>query len=138
MILLFIMRRISSPEQPVSGAVMAGAIGLVAGFGFAILEGAVPGAKDPINVLLRTVTAVPLHGACGFRVGSAAGMIREQPARAIFRFLSAVVIHGVYNFMIIIPGSLSTIAAVLIALSALATAVVAVRNGMKNDREPLT
>jgi hypothetical protein len=60
-------------------------------------------------------------------------MIREQPARAIIRFLSAVVIHGVYNFMIIIPGSLTTIAAILIALSALATAVVAVRNGMRGD-----
>jgi len=139
-ILFFIMRRVSSARQQDSGLsvnisaeTMASASGLIAGLGFAILESAVYGASNPGNALLRTFTAAPLHGACGFRVGSSVAMFPERPAQAIFRFLSAIVIHGIYNFMLIIPRSLPSIAAILIAISALATSIMAIRNGMKGE-----
>lgn len=107
------------------------AAGLAAGLGFAILESAAYGASDANVVMLRAVTAVPLHAACGARVGSAAVLFREHPAQAVFRFFSAVVIHGIYNFMIIMPG-FPSLAAVLIALSALASSILTIRGGMRS------
>jgi RsiW-degrading membrane proteinase PrsW (M82 family) len=139
-ILLFSIRRFSSARRNDSGlsvnisaGTMACASGLVAGLGFAILESAVYGASNPGNALLRTFTAAPLHGACGFRAGSSVAMFSERPIQAVFRFLSAVVIHGIYNFMLIIPGFFPSIAAILIALSAFASSVLTIRNGMKGE-----
>ena len=111
----------------------AGAAGLAAGLGFAILESAVYGASNPGSAMLRVFTAAPLHGACGYRVGASVMMFRESPARAVSRFLTAVVIHGVYNFMLTIPGRLPPLTAVLISLSALATSVLAIRSGMREE-----
>lgn len=147
-VLLLLIRRFSSIEQPgqdlttpqepncntgISANTMASAAGLVAGLGFAVLESAVYGASNPGNALLRIFTAAPLHGACGFRVGSSAMMFRDRPIQAILRFLSAVIIHGIYNFMLIIPGIISSIIAILIALFALATSILSIRNGMKGE-----
>ena len=142
LVLLFALIRRVRPPAPegqnpqgtdVSPFTMACAAGLVAGLGFAILESAVYGASNPTNALLRAFTAAPLHGACGFRVGAAIGMFRENPAQAVFRFLTAVIIHGIYNFMLLIPGPLPPIGATLIALSALASAAVAIRSGMRGE-----
>jgi RsiW-degrading membrane proteinase PrsW (M82 family) len=129
------LRQAQHPNEAntISAVTMASAAGLIAGLGFAILESAVYGASNPGNALLRTFTAAPLHGACGFRVGSSVAMFRESPVQAVFRFLSAVVIHGIYNFMLLIPGFLPTIGAILIVLFALATSILAIRNGMKGE-----
>jgi RsiW-degrading membrane proteinase PrsW (M82 family) len=115
--------------KPVS--IMANASGLVAGLGFAILESAVYGASNPGNALLRAFTAAPLHGACGSRVGASVVLLKDNPAGGIFRFLSAVIIHGAYDFMLGIPGRFPPIAAVLIAISTLVSAVQAIRSEMK-------
>jgi len=129
------LRPAGQPENPpVSAETMASAAGLIAGLGFAIIESAVYGASNPGNALLRTFTAAPLHGACGFRVGSSLAMFPERPPQAVFRFLSAVVIHGLYNFMLIIPGFVPSAAAILIALSALTTAILAIRSGMNGEQ----
>jgi RsiW-degrading membrane proteinase PrsW (M82 family) len=132
----FAGQNLTGQENPVSAAgfydiSMVCASGLIAGFGFAVLESAVYGASNPFNALIRVFTSVPLHGACGFRVGSSIVLFREHPARGFFRFLSAVVIHGAYNFMLIIPGRLSFIAAILIVVSAMATAIRTIHNSMK-------
>ena len=141
-LLFFVIHRLSAVEQPdsnpVSADTMASAAGLIAGLGFAILESTVYGASNPGNALLRTFTAAPLHGACGFRVGSAIAMFRERRAQAIFRFLSAVAIHGIYNFMLLIPGLFPSIAAILIALSALASSVLTIHRGMKCENAERT
>ena len=108
------------------------AIGLVAGFGFAILESAAYGASDAGAALLRAFTAAPLHGACGSRLGAAVVLLRRHPPQAFFRFCSAVAIHGIYNFMIIMPG-FPSIAAVLIALSALTASIMMIKSGHKNS-----
>jgi RsiW-degrading membrane proteinase PrsW (M82 family) len=144
-ILFFGIRRLSPGGQalpdpqnpgapsPISAGTMASAAGLIAGLGFAIIESAVYGASNPSNALLRTFTAAPLHGACGFRVGSSVAMFPERPLYAVFRFLSAVVIHGLYNFMLIIPGFVPSAAAILIALFALISAILAIRSGMNGE-----
>jgi len=108
------------------------AIGLVAGLGFALLESAVYGASDTGVLLLRTVTAAPLHGACGSRIGAAAVMFRTNPVQAIFRILTATAIHGVYDLMVVLPG-FPAIAAVLIAISALISAILTIRGGWVSD-----
>jgi len=138
--LFFTIRRVNSAGQGnsdlnvnISADTMSSASGLIAGLGFAIIESAVYGASNPGNALLRIFTAAPLHGACGFRAGSSIAMFPDRPVQAVFRFLSAVVIHGIYNFMLIIPGFFPSIAAILIALSALATSIMAIRSGMKGE-----
>jgi len=110
---------------------MACAAGLIAGFGFAVIESAVYGASDASNTLLRAFTAAPLHGACGARVGVSIAMFTRSPGRAVSRFLIAVALHGIYNIMLGIPGLLTSAAAVLIAVSALASSILMIRNGMK-------
>jgi len=143
-ILFFAIHRLSSRQAEQTSAdpqdteenTTEGAIGLIAGLGFAILESAVISASNPDITLMRTFTAAPLHGACGFRVGSSVLMFREHPVHAFFRFLSAVAIHGIYNFMLTIPGRLPSVAAILIALFALVSSVLAIHNSMK-DEEPV-
>jgi RsiW-degrading membrane proteinase PrsW (M82 family) len=128
LILFAVISRVSG--SPVR---MANAAGLVAGLGFAILESAVYGASSPGNALLRAFTAAPLHGACGSRVGASVVLLQEHPARGILRFLSAVAIHGAYNFMLKIPGRFPPIAAILIVISALVSAIQVIRSEMKTS-----
>jgi RsiW-degrading membrane proteinase PrsW (M82 family) len=113
------------PPPAMSAPAFGAASGLLAGLGFALVENAWYGAADIGLTLLRAFTAAPLHGACGARVGLAAGALREAPARALARFCSAVLIHGMYNFMILRPG-IPPVIPVLIALSALASSVQAI------------
>jgi len=115
------------------------AIGLVAGLGFAILESARYAAEgmDISVVLLRFFTAA-LHGACGSRIGAAAVLIRTNPGLAILRIITATAIHGVYNFLVSIPG-IPSFGAILIALSALATAIMTIRGSSSDpaiDKDP--
>jgi RsiW-degrading membrane proteinase PrsW (M82 family) len=126
----------SSPNTLSWNAVSKGAAtGLVVGLGFALLENAVYGASDTGVLLLRAVTAAPLHAACGFRVGSAAVMFRTNPVQAIMRFATAVMIHGIYNLMAAMPGNAS-ILSVLIALSALFSSIITIQGGWNNDEKP--
>ena len=142
LLMLFIFFWISSRIKPNEGSALpvsyntvkkGTATGLVAGLGFAVLESAVYGASDASILLLRAITAAPLHGACGSRIGAAAVLFRSNPIQALFRVFSATIIHGVYNFMIAMPG-LSAIAAVLIAISALITAILTIRGGWVSER----
>jgi RsiW-degrading membrane proteinase PrsW (M82 family) len=106
---------------------MATAAGLVAGLGFALLENAINASAD-INILILRIFTAALHGACGGRIGAAAVMLRTNPVQALLRIMTAVAIHGVYNFTVIRPG-LPSIAAILIAVSALATTIMTIRGG---------
>jgi RsiW-degrading membrane proteinase PrsW (M82 family) len=108
------------------------AIGLVAGLGFAILENAAYGASDARILLLRAVTAAPLHGACGARVGAAAVMFRSRPFHAIFRIFAATAIHGIYNFMAAMPGFPSVLA-VFIAFLTLTSSIMTIRGGWDSE-----
>ena len=142
-ILLLLFRRFSSvskndadPEKPapeLNYFTTGAAAGLVAGLGFAILEGAVYSAANPELTLLRACTSVPLHAACGSRIGSAVVLFKERPIRSITLFLFAVAIHGVYNTMLNIGLIITFIAAILIAISALASTVITIRSGMKTN-----
>jgi RsiW-degrading membrane proteinase PrsW (M82 family) len=114
-----------SPEPPLEPAVLGAASGLLAGLGFALVENALYGAADIAVTLLRAFTAAPLHGACGARVGQAVTTMKHSPVRALLGFSFAVLIHGMYNFMLISPG-IPPFLPVLIALSALASSILAI------------
>jgi RsiW-degrading membrane proteinase PrsW (M82 family) len=113
------------------------AAGLVAGLGFAFLESAIYAASDIGVLLLRTVTAAPLHAACGSRVGTAAIMFRTNPFQAVFRILSATAIHGIYNIMISTHG-VSSIIGILIAFSALFSSITIISGGWKTEENSPT
>jgi len=108
------------------------ATGLVVGLGFALLESAVYGASNSGVLMLRAFTAAPLHGACGSRIGAAAVMFRTSPAQALLRIGAATAIHGIYNFMVTIPG-IPSLAAVLIAFSALFSAIISIHSGGEGE-----
>jgi RsiW-degrading membrane proteinase PrsW (M82 family) len=111
------------------------AIGLIAGFGFAILESARYAASNMnVSVTLLRIFTAALHGACSSRTGGAVVMFRRSPIQAILRFLTAVVIHCVYNLMVAIPG-LPSVIAILIALSALTTSILSIRGGWNETSE---
>ena len=125
-------------EAGVSADTMGKVSGLVAGIGFGIFESALfgvyYGAAYPFaHVLLRAVTATPLHAACGSRVGSSVMIFREKPALAVFRFFSAVAIHGIYNLLIITPGGFTPWIAIFVAFSALASSVQAIIRGTRAE-----
>lgn len=105
----------------------ATATGLVAGFGFALLETARYAASSmDISVLLLRLFTAAVHGACGARIGAAAVLLRANPMQALLRILTATAIHGIYNLMVTLPG-ISSIAAILIAVSALSATVMTIR-----------
>ena len=119
---------LKSPNPSINLIKMATATGLVAGFGFALLENAVYAASDIRVLPLRIIITAAVHAACGSRIGVAAVMIRTNPFQAILRILTATAIHGIYNLMMDMPG-FSPIAAILIALSALFSAIFTIRGG---------
>jgi len=121
-----------SPQPSFDTIKKATATGLVAGLGFALLESAVYAASDIRVLPLRIIITAAVHGACGSRIGAAAVLIRTNPFQAIIRILTATAIHGIYNMLIIMPG-FSPVAAILIAVSALFSAIVTIRGGWLGD-----
>ena len=102
--------------------------GLAAGLGFAAGESVFYGLSDPGTAFLRIFTAVPLHAACGSRIGNAAGLIRRQPVLTFFNFVGAFFIHGIYDFCIRNP-AVPRFLPVFIALSALISSLFNVYYG---------
>ena len=125
-----LVKKKNSPDQPLSWntLVRGTATGFIVGLGFAILENIVYAASVPQTLLMRAVTAAPLHAACGARIGAAAVLFPTNPIQAIFRLITATAIHGIYNFMVAMPG-FPAVMAILIALSALITAILSIRSG---------
>ncbi|MDR3325526.1 MAG: PrsW family intramembrane metalloprotease [Spirochaetaceae bacterium] len=104
----------------------AAGAGLLAGFAFAAVENAVYAAADPALALLRMVSAVPLHGACGIRCGLAASCLSSKPHRALGRFVSALVLHSFYNFMLPLGGIRAALG-ILLAVAALVSSSRSIR-----------
>jgi len=96
------------------------ALGLVSGLGFAMMESAFYGLRESDFgiIILRAVSAAPLHGAGGIRVCIALYFARKHPVTALFLFISAILIHGAYNLMIVTP-ALPSWLAIPIAFAAL-------------------
>ncbi|MDR2510381.1 MAG: PrsW family intramembrane metalloprotease [Spirochaetaceae bacterium] len=115
-----LFRDFSLFEERAAGA------GLLSGLAFAALETAVFAASEKGIVLIRALSAAPLHGACGIRCAAAAFRFRAAPLSALLRFLSAAALHTFYNFML--PrGGISAVFAILLAISALCSSARAIK-----------
>ncbi|MDR3130596.1 MAG: PrsW family intramembrane metalloprotease [Treponema sp.] len=125
LLLVLQFRRLSEP-LPQDSLSFGAAAGLLAGLGFAVIETAAYGAADPSAPLLRAVTAAPLHGACGCRVGLAAASLPQSPFRALAYFFNAVAVHGMYNFMTVSPG-LPPVFSILLVFTALFSSIQVIR-----------
>jgi RsiW-degrading membrane proteinase PrsW (M82 family) len=124
-LLLCLARRVDKEAEPYSPA-FAAMTGLIAGLGFAVIETAIYGVGNFSIALVRAVTAAPLHGACGARIGLAVSHVRDAPVRALARFLYAVGLHGMYNFMIL-NRNIPLVFPVLIAFTALFSSIQLIR-----------
>jgi RsiW-degrading membrane proteinase PrsW (M82 family) len=124
-LLLSLARRFSGEAEPQSSG-FAAITGLVGGLGFAVIETAMYGAGNFTIALARAITAAPLHGACGIRIGAAVFHIRDAPAKSLILFLYAVALHGMYNFMILSRG-IPLFFPVLIAFAALSSSIRLIR-----------
>ena len=136
-IFFWISSRITKDGQPFSFNTIkkAAATGLVAGLGFALIENAAYAASD-IGVLpLRIIITAAVHAACGSRIGAAAVLLRRSPLNALLRILTATAIHGIFNMMIIMPG-ISPLAAILLAICALFTAILIILGGWSETAKP--
>ncbi|MDR2601697.1 MAG: PrsW family intramembrane metalloprotease [Spirochaetaceae bacterium] len=87
--------------------------GLVSSLSFSCLENVYYALMSPSSVLVRVVTAVPLHAACAMRSVSAAYFLKENRKRAAVIFFQAVFIHGFYDYFISASGFLQFLAPVL-------------------------
>ncbi|AEF84349.1 putative protease PrsW (Protease responsible for activating sigma-W) [Treponema primitia ZAS-2] len=118
-------RRISKNQEFYTPA-FSSLMGLIVGLGFAVIETAMYGVGNFRIALIRAVTAAPLHGACGIRIGLGTYHLGDAPTLALVRFLYAVGIHGIYNFMLVSPG-IPVVFPVLIAFTALLSSMQMIR-----------
>jgi len=78
--------------------------GVAASLGFAFFETVVYASTNPSAILIRAVTAAPLHAACGSWVGRAALASRPCGLQTFFHLAFAVFIHGAYDLTLLVPG----------------------------------
>jgi len=91
--------------------------GMAASLGFAFLENVIYVTGPPAVLLLRGVTAVPLHAGCGALVGYTVGRAhfddRRRPALGL---LAAVGVHGTYDALVFADGWVSYLSLAVVAL----------------------
>ena len=130
LIFYLIYSRIRRNENSMQNEGWFCAVGIIAGFGFAVLESTVIDISYANFTWMRIFTAAPLHAACGCRVAFSVANLKKYPAQSIFRFFSAVAIHGLYNILIIRNHLPSQIAAILIALFSFASSMLLINRRM--------
>jgi RsiW-degrading membrane proteinase PrsW (M82 family) len=105
------------------------ASGLLAGLSFAMLEGVSYGAANAGIAFLRTVSASPLHGACGARIGLAA---MPNTHNAVSLFISAAAVHGMYNYLLINP-VISPVFAIVLAFLFLVSPITRISGAWRGN-----
>ena len=96
-----LVRRQSQFDEVTDGLVY----GMAASLGFAFLENVLYVGGPSQVLLLRAVTAVPLHAGCGALIGYYVGRAAfDARRRGIGGLLLAVVVHGVYDVLLFTGG----------------------------------
>lgn len=126
-------------RKKVPSPFLISALGLSAGLTFSAIETATYASTNLTLTILRGLTAAPLHGACGERIGRGTAQLKKNPKRALFLLINAIAIHGMYDFLLIVPSS-PAILPIALALVALAVSLVIIRNasatsGMESPKE---
>ncbi|MFW6288797.1 MAG: PrsW family intramembrane metalloprotease [Spirochaetota bacterium] len=93
-------------RQPEFDEVTDGIVyGMAVSLGFAFLENVLYVGGPSHVLLLRAVTAVPLHAGCGALVGYYVGRAAfDARARSVGGLLLAIAVHGVYNVLLFTGG----------------------------------
>jgi RsiW-degrading membrane proteinase PrsW (M82 family) len=78
--------------------------GIAASLGFAFFETIVYASVNPSALVIRAVTAAPLHAACGSWIGRAALASRPFGFVSVFYVFFAVSVHGAYDMALLVPG----------------------------------
>ncbi|MCL2139732.1 MAG: PrsW family glutamic-type intramembrane protease [Treponema sp.] len=134
-IVFIIIKQTQWFQNSINNTILVRASGLIAGFGFTVLESTVLGISSTAVPMLRLFSAAPLHGACGFRVASSITKFKEKPIKSVSNFLSAVIIHGSYNLLISRNHFPSQFIAFLVVIFTLSSSVVIIFNEMKGSEE---
>jgi len=109
-------------------------VGAAASLGFAVIENAIYVVGPTWALLLRGLTAVPIHASCGAIIGyflgrSLVGTVRLSVAGLGF----AVVIHGGYDFLLLVRGPLAYLSIVIVVAGA-AAAMLLYADAATRDR----
>ncbi len=100
-----------------------------AGLGFALFENVTYSFGSPAVVLIRGLTAVPLHLAASGFLGFFAG--RRKPAFALLGLATAVVVHGTFDLLLFVGNGIGFI--VIPLLVALVPFLIAAFHAARRD-----
>jgi len=107
-----LIRRQSEFDEVTDGLVYGMAVSL----GFAFLENVLYVGGPSHVLLLRAVTAVPLHAGCGALVGYYVGRAAfDARKHAVGGLLLAIAVHGVYDVLLFTEGTVSFLSLAVIA-----------------------
>ncbi|MFW5849346.1 MAG: PrsW family intramembrane metalloprotease [Spirochaetota bacterium] len=107
--------------------------GMAASLGFAFFENALYVGGSPIVLLVRGLTAVPLHAGCGALVGYFVGRAHFQPRRPAAAGLPiAIAVHGLYD-LLIFSGGLVSFGAIAVVLGLVVAVPLLFRRAIELD-----
>ncbi len=90
--------------------------GMAASLGFAFLESALYVGESAFILLLRGVTAVPLHVGCGALIGHFVARSRfHASGGAWIGLIVAIAVHGVYDSLVFLGGPVAFLSLVVVA-----------------------
>ena len=108
---------------------------MAASLGFAVIENALYLAGPPTVLLIRGITAVPLHGTAGGIMGFFVGMSRiEGRGSSLTGLLAAVALHGTYDYFLFTGGALG-FAVIPLLIIALVVVAALFRVAVKRDQD---
>ena len=130
-VVLFFVARHSEFDEVADGMVYA----MAASLGFAVIENALYLAGPPTVLLIRGITAVPLHGTAGGIMGFFVGMSRiEGRGSSLTGLLAAVALHGTYDYFLFTGGAFG-FAVIPLLIIALVVVAALFRVAVKRDQD---
>ncbi|MEE8440793.1 MAG: PrsW family intramembrane metalloprotease [Spirochaetia bacterium] len=130
-VVLFFVARHKEFDEVADGMVYT----MAAGLGFAVVENALYLVGPPTVLLIRGISAVPLHAAAGGVMGFFVGMSRiEGRGSVLTGLLAAVALHGSYDYFLFTGGALS-FATIPLLIVALILVGILFRVSVKRDQD---
>lgn len=108
---------------------------MAASLGFAVIENVLYLTGPPAVLLIRGISAVPLHATAGGVMGYFVGMSRiEGRGSSLTGLLAAVALHGTYDYLVF-SGGLLSFAAIPLLIGAFIVVSMLFRNAVKRDQD---
>jgi len=110
--------------------------GLCVSAGFAVFENFMYVGADPVVFAARSLSAAPLHAACGFLIAASASSPRQRGPRGAAGAVAAMTLHGGYD-LAIFSGLIGAMVASVLARGGLALCVRALGRERRKARPSL-